>query len=211
MAPQSSQGTDRPASRGDRPSGARLDRLLRGLHRPGLVPLARHIDEHLVRWAMQKFKQLRGKAAKAQAGWTRFDSTSPGSSPTGTFSRPPEAGLGSRMTGDCHVRFCESRGVRFPPATHQARRRRQVAGQTPRFHLHFTPTSSSWLNLVERWFRERPTKRAARRLPLRARPRRSIQEYIDAHNDDPKPYVWTATAESILAKVARGRIASKSQ
>jgi len=75
------------------------------------------------------------------------------------------------------------------------------------FALHFTPTSSSWLNLVERWFREL-TDKALRRGVFHSVPDlvASIQEYIDAHNNDPRPYVWTATAESILAKVARGRI-----
>ena len=93
-------------------------------------------------------------------------------------------------------------------ATHKTRRRQQLARQHPRFHLHFTPTSSSWLNLVERWFGEL-TDKALRRGVFHSVPDliASIQEYIDAHNDDPKPYVWTATAESILAKVARGRIA----
>ena len=83
-----------------------------------------------------------------------------------------------------------------------------MAGQPPRFHLHFTATSSSWLNVVERWFREL-TDKALRRGAFHSAPDlvASIQEYIDAHNNDPKPYVWTATAESILAKVARGRIA----
>src|SRR5271155_1336293 len=78
----------------------------------------------------------------------------------------------------------------------------------PRFHLHFTPTSSSWLNLVERWFREL-TDKALRRGAFHSVPDliASIQEYIDSHNDAPRPYVWTATAESILAKIARGRIA----
>ena len=78
----------------------------------------------------------------------------------------------------------------------------------PRFHLHFTPTSSSWLNLVERWFREL-TDKALRRGVFHSVPDliASIQDYLNSHNDDPRPYVWTATAESILAKVARGRIA----
>ena len=78
----------------------------------------------------------------------------------------------------------------------------------PRFHLHFTPTSSSWLNLVERWFREL-TDKALRRGVFHSVPElvAAIEEYIDAHNNDPRPFVWTATAESILAKVARGRIA----
>jgi transposase len=71
----------------------------------------------------------------------------------------------------------------------------------PRFHLHFTPTSSSWLNLVERWFREL-TNKALRRGAFHSAPDlvASIQEYIDSHNDAARPYVWTATAESILAK-----------
>jgi len=78
----------------------------------------------------------------------------------------------------------------------------------PRFHLHYTPTSSSWLNLVERWFREL-TDKALRRGAFHSVPDliASIQEYINAHNDDPRIYKWTATAEDILAKVARGRIA----
>src|SRR6266545_2400956 len=77
----------------------------------------------------------------------------------------------------------------------------------PRFHLHFTPTSSSWLNLVERWFREL-TYKAIRRGVFRSVPEliAAIDEYLQAHNDDPKPFVWTATAESILDKVRRGRV-----
>jgi len=77
-----------------------------------------------------------------------------------------------------------------------------------RFHLHFTPTSSSWLNQVERWFRDLTDKNLRRGIfasvpDLIA----SIQSYIDTNNADPKPYLWTATAESILAKVARARTA----
>jgi transposase len=77
----------------------------------------------------------------------------------------------------------------------------------PRFHLHFTPTSSSWLNLVERWFREL-TDKAIRRGVFRSVPEliAAIEEYLRVHNDDPKPFVWTATAESILTKVRRGRV-----
>ncbi len=77
----------------------------------------------------------------------------------------------------------------------------------PRFHLHFTPTSSSWLNLVERWFRDL-TDKAIRRGVFRSVPEliAAIDEYLRAHNDDPKPFVWTATAESILEKVRRGRV-----
>jgi transposase len=78
----------------------------------------------------------------------------------------------------------------------------------PRFHMHFTPTSSSWLNLVERWFREL-TDKALRRGVFHSVPDliAKIEEYLAAHNADPKPFVWTATAEDMLAKVARGRVA----
>jgi transposase len=74
----------------------------------------------------------------------------------------------------------------------------------PRFQLHFTPTSSSWLNLIERWFREL-TDKAIRRGVFHSVPDliEAIDEYLDAHNDDPKPLVWTASAEAIIEKVNR--------
>jgi transposase len=73
----------------------------------------------------------------------------------------------------------------------------------PRFHLHFTPTSSSWPNLVERWFREL-TDKAIRRGVFYSVPdlTAAIQQFLDAHNDDPKPFVWTASIDSILEKVS---------
>jgi transposase len=77
-----------------------------------------------------------------------------------------------------------------------------------RFHLHFTPTSSSWLNLVERWFRELTDKNIRRgSFPSVPDLIASIETYLQANNDQPKPLVWTASAESILAKVRRGRVA----
>ena len=76
----------------------------------------------------------------------------------------------------------------------------------PRFHLHFTPTSSSWLNLVERWFRDL-TGKAIRRGVFASVPDliAAIDTYLQANNDDPKPLVWTASAQSILDKVRKGR------
>ena len=93
-------------------------------------------------------------------------------------------------------------------ATHKHPDVQKWLARNRRFHLHFTPTSSSWLNLVERWFREL-TDKALRRGSFNSVPDLigSIEEYLDAHNDDPKPFVWTATAESILEKVRRGRVA----
>jgi transposase len=75
-----------------------------------------------------------------------------------------------------------------------------------RFHLHFIPTSSSWLNLVERWFREITDKRIRRGVFRSVQQLiEAIRAYIDEHNDDPKPFVWTAKAEDILEKVRRAR------
>ncbi|HEX5994485.1 MAG TPA: IS630 family transposase [Jiangellales bacterium] len=78
----------------------------------------------------------------------------------------------------------------------------------PRFHLHFTPTSSSWLNLVERFFAE-ITDKAIRRGVFHSVDDliAAIEEYLRVHNNDPKPFVWTATAEQILNKVGRARAA----
>ncbi len=76
----------------------------------------------------------------------------------------------------------------------------------PRFKLHFTPTSSSWLNLVERWFREL-TEKNIRRGVFRSASEltRAIRAFIATYNDDPKPLVWIASAASIIKKVNRGK------
>ncbi len=74
----------------------------------------------------------------------------------------------------------------------------------PRITVHFIPTSSSWLNLVERWFREITEKRI-RRGVFRSVPEleAAITEYLNASNAAPKPFIWTASAQSILDKVTR--------
>ncbi len=73
----------------------------------------------------------------------------------------------------------------------------------PRFVLHFTPTSSSWLNLVERWFAELTTKKLRRGAHRSVRALNTdIRAWIKTWNDDPKPYVWTKTAEQILESIA---------
>ena len=93
-------------------------------------------------------------------------------------------------------------------ATHKHPEVKAWLAKHRRFHMHFTPTSSSWLNLIERWFREL-TDKALRRGVFHSVPDliAKIEEYLAAHNDDPKPFIWTATADDILAKVARGRVA----
>jgi len=77
----------------------------------------------------------------------------------------------------------------------------------PRFQLHFTPTSSSWLNLVERWFRELTQKRL-RRGVFRSVPEliAGIEEFLVLYNLEPKPFVWTASADAIVEKVSRCKV-----
>jgi len=78
----------------------------------------------------------------------------------------------------------------------------------PRFHLHFIPTSSSWANMVERWF-GKLTDKAIRRGVFHSVPDliAAIEAYLEANNETPEPFVWTQTAEQILEKVRRGRLA----
>jgi transposase len=78
----------------------------------------------------------------------------------------------------------------------------------PRFHLHFIPTSSSWANMVERFFGEL-TDKAIRRGVFHSVPDliAAIERYLETHNENPEPFVWTATAEQILEKIRRGRLA----
>jgi|SRR5436309_4040593 len=92
-------------------------------------------------------------------------------------------------------------------STHKHQNVKTWLAKHPRFHLHFTPTSSSWVNLVERFF-GKLTDKAIRRGIFKSVPDliAAIEAYLKATNDDPKPFVWTATADSILDKVRRGRV-----
>ena len=128
-----------------------------------------------------------------------------------------------RVIGDCMPRHRHQEFIRFlkqidgttPPApdlhlivdNYGTHKHPRVAGwlrRHPRFHLHFTPTSSSWLNLVERWFRELTAKRLRRGSfgsvsDLIA----AIRAYLDNHNQNPQVFVWSAPVERILAKIAK--------
>jgi putative transposase len=88
--------------------------------------------------------------------------------------------------------------------THKHPRVRSWLARRPRFHLHFTPTYSSWLNQVERWF-ALITNQAIRRGSFQSVTdlKRQITAFVDHYNQHPKPFMWTATAESILAKLER--------
>ena len=91
-------------------------------------------------------------------------------------------------------------------ATHKHPRVQKWIERRPRFHMHFTPTSASWLNMVERFFRDLSEK-ALRRAAFSSVEElvAAIHAYLDAHNDDPRPFVWTARASDILEKVKRAR------
>ena len=89
-------------------------------------------------------------------------------------------------------------------ATHKTPAIRTWLVAHPRFHLHFTPTSGSWINLVERWFAELTNKRIRRGTHTSERAlERDIKDWISTWNENPKPFVWVKTADEILASIAR--------
>ena len=91
-------------------------------------------------------------------------------------------------------------------STHKHPRVKAWFKRHPRFHLHFVPTSSSWLNMVERWFRDLTDKRIRRGIfKSVAELIAAIEAYIQHHNSNPKPFVWTAKAEDIIAKYRRAK------
>ena len=133
--------------------------------------------------------------------------------------------LDGNVIGDCMTRHRHQEWLRFlkridretPPelelhlivdnyATHKHASVKQWLDRHPRFHLHFTPTTSSWLNLIERWFRDLTDKRIRRGVFRSVEELiQAITDYTVAHNENPKPFIWTAKAQDILAKVSRAR------
>jgi transposase len=127
------------------------------------------------------------------------------------------------VIGECHPRHRAKEFVRFLKridrcvqrhldihlvldnyGTHKAPAVKAWLAKHARFHLHFTPTSASWLNLVERFFAQITTKRIRRGIFASvAELREAIHDYLDQHNAEPKPFVWTKTAKVILNKEAR--------
>ncbi len=93
-------------------------------------------------------------------------------------------------------------------ATHKHAKVNEWLAKHPRFHVHFTPTSASWLNMVERFFRDISENRLRRdSFTSVAELEQAIAEYIEHHNNHPKPFIWTASATDILAKVTRAKAA----
>jgi transposase len=88
--------------------------------------------------------------------------------------------------------------------THKTALIRNWFAKRPHFHVHFTPTYGSWINLIERWFAELTNKQIRRGVHRSVRAlQQAIREFIDAHNAAPKPFVWTKTADDILASIGR--------
>ena len=88
--------------------------------------------------------------------------------------------------------------------THETPSVKAWMARHPRFHVHFTPTSSSWLNQVERWFAtltERQIRRGTHRSTVELE--QAIRDYLAANNRNPKPFVWTKTADEILESIKR--------
>jgi putative transposase len=112
-----------------------------------------------------------------------------------SFLRHIEANVPEHL--DVHL-ICDNYG------THKHAKVRAWLARRSRFHLHFTPTYSSWLNQVERWF-ALITNQAIRRASFDSVPdlKRKIGEFVEHYNQHPRPFMWTATAESILAKLER--------
>jgi transposase len=90
--------------------------------------------------------------------------------------------------------------------THKHAKVQRWLARHPRFHVHYTPTSASWLNMVERFFRDITENRIRRDSFTSVRElQQAIYDYLEHHNGDPKPFIWTAKAEDILAKVTRAK------
>jgi transposase len=134
--------------------------------------------------------------------------------------------LDGKVIGECHARHRHQEWLRFlrrldgefPPqmqlhlvmdnyGTHKQPQVRAWLKKHPRFVCHFIPTSSSWLNLVERWFGEL-TEKAIRRGSFLSVPdlKQTIEEFLRSWNENPKPFIWTATVEGIMKKIDRARV-----
>ena len=134
--------------------------------------------------------------------------------------------LDGKVIGECHgrhrhqewLKFLRRLDREFPSklqlhlvmdnyGTHKEPHVQAWLKKHPRFVCHFVPTSSSWLNLVERWFREL-TEKAIRRGSFASVPdlKQAIEEFMQAWNRDPKPFIWSATVEDVIKKIDRARV-----
>ena len=195
MAPQSSQwdGSVRPR-RGDRPSGARLDRLLRGL-----LPLRAVLPRKAYRRASRSMGHAEIQTTTRESVKARAVDVVRQHQPRlfadGTFSRLPRCAVGAVRRATGHVRFCEAGGC-DPPGDDKHPTGACLADTDPRFQFDFTPTSSSWLNSSHVVPRTDGKASPARGLSFCARPDR-LNRGVPRHRQGrPLPYVWAVTAES---------------
>jgi transposase len=123
-------------------------------------------------------------------------------SETAPFSRsPPQKPLNRRQAKSRWISAPALQLIVDNYATHKRAKVRKWLKRHPRFHIHFIPTSSSWLNVVERWFRDLTQKRIRNDVFRRVAPlERAITDYIAHHNARPKPFVWTTKAADLLEK-----------
>ncbi len=134
--------------------------------------------------------------------------------------------LDGKVIGECHgrhrhqewLKFLRRLDAEFPSplqlqlvmdnyGTHKEPHVQGWLNQHPRFVCHFVPTSSSWLNLVERWFREL-TEKTIRRGSFVSVPdlKQAIEEFMQAWNQNPQPFIWTASVGQIIEKIERARV-----
>jgi transposase len=128
-----------------------------------------------------------------------------------------------KVIGQCHRRhrslefrkFLDTIDANVPPeldvhlimdnyGTHKTQLIKDWLAKRPRYHVHFTPTAGSWLNLVERWFAlltQRAIKRGSHTSTVQLEG--AMREFIEAHNEEPKPFIWCKSADQILASIAR--------
>ena len=131
--------------------------------------------------------------------------------------------LDGKVIGDCmprhrhqeFIRFLQLINLKTPPdlalhlivdnyGTHKHARVKAWLKRHPRFHLHFIPTSSSWLNMVERWFREITDKRIRRgSFKNVAELINAITQYLENHNQNPRVFIWSASVERIMTKITK--------
>ncbi len=166
-----------------------LPKVLRGIDRNGELKLKYFHDYTKAKKGSPEEK----KAIKEAVGDTKF--TTPYGKEFLRFLKTIEANVPKDL--DVHL-------VMDNYATHKTAKIKNWLARRPHWHVHFTPTSASWLNLVERFFAQITSKRI-RRGTFRSvhELKQAIGDYLKTHNEDPRPFIWTATADEIFRKIAR--------
>ena len=168
-------------------------------------------------WSCRSLAERIGVSKSTVSNIWRSHNLKPHRGKTFTLSRDPHVLQKLTDVVGLYLKFLRCLDEEFPGpvplhlvmdnyGTHRKEEVRAWLKKHPRFRLHFVPTSSSWLNLVERWFGEL-SRQCIRRGAFFsvADLEKAIREFLDAWNEHPKPLVWTATVESIIEKLSRCR------